>query len=59
MTLEAAIETLAWAYLEQTHSGWQDNDGAYGTFVFSVPDRSIKLEHNVRFTDVETYLLRF
>jgi hypothetical protein len=49
--LEAAIETLAWDYLE-IHYGWENNDGAFGSFVFDVPARTITLEHNERYTDV-------
>jgi hypothetical protein len=52
--LQEAIETLAWDYLEATHRGWEDNDGAFGTFYFSVPNQTITLEHNERFTDVNT-----
>jgi uncharacterized protein DUF6878 len=54
MTLQEAIEILAYDYLEDTHCGWENNDGAFGTFVFSVPDRSIALEHNERYTEVNT-----
>jgi hypothetical protein len=54
MTLQEAIETLAYDYLEETHMGWENNDGAFGTFVFDVPDRSITLEHNERYTEVAT-----
>jgi hypothetical protein len=54
MTLQEAIETLAYDYLEETHMGWENNDGAFGTFVFNVPDRSIMLEHNERYTEVNT-----
>jgi hypothetical protein len=54
MTLQEAIETLAYDYLEETHMGWENNDGAFGTFVFNVPDRSITLEHNERYTEVNT-----
>lgn len=59
MSLQEAIETLAYDYLEETHMGWEDNDGAFGTFVFSVPDRTITLEHNERYTAVETYTHQF
>ena len=48
--LEAAVETLAWDYLD-IHCGWENNDGAFGTFEFLVPDRTITLEHNERYTD--------
>ena len=51
--LEAAVETLAWDYLD-IHCGWENNDGAFGTFEFSVPDRTITLEHNERYTDYNT-----
>jgi hypothetical protein len=36
MTLQEAIETLAYDYLEDTHMGWENNAGAFGTFVFDV-----------------------
>jgi hypothetical protein len=52
--LEAAVETLAWHYLEQRHDGWEDNDGAFGVFVFDVPACLITLEHNERYTEVNT-----
>jgi hypothetical protein len=51
-TLREAIETLAYACLEEAQPGWEIDDGAYGTFVFAVPDRSITLDHKARFTDV-------
>jgi uncharacterized protein DUF6878 len=53
-TLRDAIETLTYQYLETTHMGWEDNEGAYGTFVFAVPGRTITLEHNERVIEVET-----
>jgi hypothetical protein len=53
--LEAAIESLAWDYLDlDIYYGWENNDGAFGTFVFDVPARSIALEHNERYTEVNT-----
>jgi Family of unknown function (DUF6878) len=52
--LEAAVETLAWHYLEQRHDGWENNDGAFGVFVFDVPASLITLEHNERYTEVNT-----
>jgi hypothetical protein len=51
--LEAAVETLAWDYLE-IYFGWENNDGAFGTFVFDVPARTVTLEHNERYTEVNT-----
>jgi hypothetical protein len=50
-TLENAIETLCYDYLEQEYAGWENNDGAYGEFIFDVAARQIDLEMNVRFSD--------
>ena len=57
--LESAVEDLAWNYLESLYGGWENNDGACGTFVFDVSARTITLEHNERFTDVNTYKHEF
>jgi hypothetical protein len=54
VNLQAAIETLAWDFLEEMYAGWENNDGAFGIFVFDVPNRTVTLEHNERFTDVNT-----
>ena len=43
-SLSDAIETLVYALLEQTHGGWEDNDGAYGEFTFDVGNRTITLD---------------
>jgi len=43
-----AVEALAYAFLQETHSGWEINEGAYGDFTFNVADRSIALDYNQR-----------
>jgi len=48
-----AIERLAYDFLEQTHGGWEDNDGAYGDFTFDVAARTITLDYNERTTASE------
>lgn len=53
--LQEAIEILVYDYLAKTHYGWENDDGAYGTFVFDVTARTITLEYYERFTDVKTY----
>jgi hypothetical protein len=53
-TLEDAIETLCYDCLEETHGGWENNEGAYGEFRLDVAERSIKLEFNQRFIDAST-----
>ena len=50
-TLRHAIETLCYDYLSQEQGGWENNDGAYGEFIFNVTQRSIELEFNARFSD--------
>jgi hypothetical protein len=53
LNLEAAVETLAWDYLH-VHDGWENNDGAFGTFVFDVPAQLVMLEHNERYTEIHS-----
>jgi hypothetical protein len=53
-TLEQAIENVAWDYLDDLYCGWENNDGAFGRFVFDVPARTLTLEHNERYTEVHT-----
>ena len=50
MKLFEAIETLCYGYLEQEHSGWEINEGAFGVFTFHVAERSIALDFNKRFS---------
>jgi hypothetical protein len=49
--LRDAIETLCYDYLTQCHDGWENNDGAYGTFEFDVATRAVHLDIDERFTD--------
>ena len=43
-----AVEALVYAFLAETHGGWENNEGAYGDFTFTVADRSIILDYNER-----------
>ena len=54
-SLLEAIETLCYGYLEHRQGGWENNDGAFGSFAFDVAKRAIELEFNGRFTDVATH----
>jgi len=54
LPLREAIESLCYDLLEETHGGWENDDGAYGTFVFDVAERTIGLDHNSRYTAVES-----
>jgi hypothetical protein len=44
-----AIETVVYDLLEETHSGWENNEGAYGEFTFDVSGRTITLDYNERY----------
>lgn len=48
MTVRDAIERLAYDFLEETHDGWENSDGAYGDFTFDVAERTITLDYNER-----------
>ena len=51
----AAVEQLCYDCLRHSHPGWENNDGAYGDFVFDVATRTITLDHNERYTATETF----
>jgi len=53
LPLRDAIEQLAYDFLGQTHSGWPNDDGAFGEFAFDVAKRSITLAYNERYTETE------
>jgi hypothetical protein len=58
-TVRDVLETLAYDFLEQTHDGWENGDGAHGEFTFDVAIKSITLDYNERFTDSTNYQHEF
>ncbi len=54
VALQEAIETLCYDYLEDTHGGWENNDGGFGEFRLDVAARTVELEFNGRYTDTFT-----
>lgn len=46
--MEQAIEQLAYDFLRETYAGWENNEGAYGDFLFDVAERTITLNYNER-----------
>ena len=48
-----AIEQLVYAFLEETHGGWENNEGAFGEFTFDVAERAIRLDYNERIESSE------
>jgi hypothetical protein len=53
LSLSAAIEQLAYDLLEETHDGWEINEGAYGEFSFDVGGNAIKLDYHERIETTE------
>ena len=53
LPLGEAIEHLAYAFLEETHGGWENNEGALGEFTFDVAERVIRLDYNERIESSE------
>jgi hypothetical protein len=48
LSVKDAIAKLVHDILEQTYSGWENNQGAYGDFLFDVVERTITLNFNER-----------
>ncbi len=48
-SLRDAIEALSYDALEETHGGWENNEGAFGDFTFDVGTRTITLDYNERY----------
>lgn len=55
LSVREAIEHFVYDCLAQTHGGWENNEGAFGTFVFDVADQSIILDYNQRFEDITSF----
>lgn len=50
------VEALLYALLNLRHSGWENNDGAFGTFRWDLANQTLAHEHHQRYTDHETSL---
>lgn len=59
VSLAAAVESLVYDVLEQTHGGWENDDGAYGDVTFDVEERTITLDYNERYTSCENFTHTF
>ena len=59
MSVREAIEHLVYDALGETHGGWENNEGAYGEFVFDVPALEIRLDYNERIAATEYYAHTF
>ena len=59
VSIEVAAESLAWDVLEGTHSGWENDQGAYGEIVFDVAANSITLDYNQRYEASDNFTHSF
>lgn len=53
-SLHDFVDTLCWELLELYHAGFENNDGGFGTFTFTVADKQAMLSHNARYTSFDT-----
>jgi len=51
LDLQSGVEHLCYAYLEQEHGGWENNEGGFGEFTLDVAARTITLDFNGRIID--------
>lgn len=54
-----AFETALWKLVSDSFAGWANDDGAYGEIDVTVENGKITLEHNQRYTEVNTYEREF
>ena len=59
LSVADAIERLSYDFLQQIASGWENNDGAFGEFIFDVAARTISLDYNERMTTSESHAYEF
>jgi hypothetical protein len=54
-TVEELIESFCYSALETLYGGWENNDGAFGEFLFRVNDRTVCFDFNERYTESRLY----
>ena len=54
-----AIEMMTYALLEQSHAGWENNDGGHAEFTFDVAERSIALDYDEHYVASTNYQHEF
>lgn len=50
-TVEEIVGSLCYIALENLYGGWENNDGAFGEFVFHVKDRVVEFNFNARYVE--------
>lgn len=54
-TVDELVEEACYGILENSHPGWEINEGAFGDFVIDVENDRISLNFNQRIEAVESY----
>jgi hypothetical protein len=57
--VEDAIEEVCNEWVDELYEGWENNDGAYGTFEFNVAERAGTLNFHERYTETKDYTHEF
>ncbi len=57
--VKEAIDQVCDDWLEETHAGWETNDGAHGTFTFNVGNRTVTLDFKQHYIATEDYTHEF
>ena len=55
MSLADAIEAFCYDVLESKHGGWENNEGAFGEFVFDVSAQTVAFDFNYRIERSESH----
>ena len=54
MGLREAIENLCYSKLEESHGGWEIDEGSQGSFVIDVEAGTIEWHHETNIVEIET-----
>ena len=52
--IHEALDAFFWDCLTAYHDGFENNDGGYGEITIDVATASVTIEHNQRFTDIDS-----
>ena len=58
-SIREAIEIMTYELLEQTHDGWENDEGGHAEFTFDVARQTIVLDYEERYTASNEYWHKF
>ena len=58
-TVNDLLQSICYEALESLYGGWENNDGAYGSFILDVKKRKITFEFNERYVESKLYTHEF